>query len=72
VTHARVFRPRGGTEKVLVTLLARERAPGNAHRDMYVNTTGLSLTGALFRLLVHDILHILDFSSTVFIHAHRL
>jgi len=47
-----VFRPRGGTEKVLVTLLSRERAPGNAYRDMYVNRTHLSRKGALFRFLV--------------------
>jgi len=44
-----VFRPRGGNEKVLVSLLARERAPLNAHRDLYMNWTGQYLTGPLSR-----------------------
>jgi len=47
VTDVDVYRPRGGTEKVLVTLLSRERAPQNSYRYMFVNRTGLSRIGSL-------------------------
>lgn len=39
--------PRGGSEKVLLTLMSRERAPGNAYRDMFVNRTQMALKGGL-------------------------
>jgi len=46
VTNVDIYRPRGGTEKILVTLLSRERAPHNSYRDMFVNRTGLSRIGS--------------------------
>ena len=32
-------RPRGGTKKELVAVISRERAPGNASENMFVNST---------------------------------
>lgn len=43
------FRPRGGTEKILVTIMSRERAPLAAYQDMFVNNTAASSKGNNFR-----------------------
>jgi len=54
-------RPRGGTEKILVTLMSRERAPLLATRDMFVNNSDASSIGnpfgriTLYRLCEHTI-----------------
>ena len=39
------YRPRKGTEKVLVNIMFRETAPSAAHRDMFVNNSKASTTG---------------------------